>query len=183
MGKLKVYDNKGELQDFDPIDAAGSIPFTGDQAMGGHKLTGVGAPTVDGDAISKGDAVLLGTEMAVVADVNVIGGLLVLHRIDIADGAGDTDVTLTHKTRIIDAWAVKTAAVGAAGDNVTIKNGSNAITDAIDIGTPAADKVLVRAGTIDDAQHEIAAGGTLKVTAAHNTNNACTVYVLGVRVA
>lgn len=43
--------------------------------------------------------------------------------------------------------------------------------------------LLVRAGEIDDANHEIAAAGTLRVTAANNTNNACTVYVLGIRVA
>ena len=51
MGKLKIYDHKGELQDFDPIDAAGSIPFTADQAMGSHKLTELGAPATAGDAL------------------------------------------------------------------------------------------------------------------------------------
>lgn len=51
MGKLKVYDNEGKLQDFDPIDAAGSIPFTGDQAMGGNKLTGLKDPAAAGDAL------------------------------------------------------------------------------------------------------------------------------------
>ena len=115
-----------------------------------------------------------------VADDNVVGGLPVLHRIDIADGAGDTDVTLTYKTRVLDVWAVKTAANGGAGDTVTIKNGATAITDALDLN--AVDKTVVRAGTIDDAQHEIAAAGTLRVTAANGTNNACTVYVLGIRV-
>ena len=51
MGKLKVYDSKGELQDFDPIDAAGSIAFTGDQAMGNNKLTGLKDPAAAGDAL------------------------------------------------------------------------------------------------------------------------------------
>ena len=189
MGKIKMYGSDGVRLDFDPVDDAdvikkdGSVAFTGDQAMGTHKLTGVKAPTAEGDALSKGDAVLVGTELAVVANANVIGGIPVIHRILIADGAADTDVVLTHKTRVIDVWAVKTAAAGAAGDNITIKNVGNAITDAIDIGTPAADKVLVRAGTIDDANHEVAAGAILRVTAAHNTNNACIVYVLGIRVA
>jgi hypothetical protein len=115
-----------------------------------------------------------------VANANIQGGIPVLHRIDIADGAGDTDVVLDHKTRVIDAWAVKTAADGGAGDTVTVKNGATAITDAMSLN--AVDKSVVRAGTIDDAQHEIAAGGTLKITAANVTNNACVVYVLGVRV-
>lgn len=116
-----------------------------------------------------------------VADANTQGGVPVLHRINIADGAGDTDVTLVHKTRIIDVWVVKTAANGGAGDTVTVKNGATAISDAISLNIN--DKAVARAGTIDDAQHEIAAAGTLRVTAANVTNNACIVYVLGIRVA
>lgn len=126
-------------------------------------------------------ASLTGAHMGTVADDNVIGGIPVVHRIDIADGAGDTDVTLTHKTRVIDAWAVKTAANGGAGDTVQVKNSATAITDALDLNV--SDTAIVRAGTISDASHEIAAAGTLRVTAANATNNACTVYVLGLRVA
>jgi predicted RecA/RadA family phage recombinase len=116
-----------------------------------------------------------------VANANIIGGIPVLHRVNIADGAGDTDVVLTHKTRVVEVWAVKTAANGGAGDTVTVKNGATAITDAMSLNIN--DKLIVRAASIDDAQHEIAAAGTLRVTAANVTNNACTVYVLGVRVA
>lgn len=116
-----------------------------------------------------------------VADKNTQGGIPVVHRIDIADGAGDTDVVLDHKTRVIDVTVVKTAANGGSGDTITVKNGANAITDAIDIGIN--DTLVARAGQIDDAQHEIAAGGTLKITAANNTDNACIVYVFGLRVA
>jgi len=133
------------------------------------------------DLVHLAAASLDGTIAKVVADDNVIGGVPVVHRIDIADGAGDTDVTLTHKTRVIRVDVVKTAANGGAGDTVTIKNGSNAITDAIDLQIN--DKEFTGAGEIDDAQHEIAASGTLKVTAANATNNACTVYVYGLRVA
>ena len=118
------------------------------------------------------------------ADANVIGGLMVLHRVDVADGAtADVDVTLTHKTRVLDVWLVKTAAAGGASDTITVKNGATAITDAMDINV--ADKIIVRAGTIDDAQHEIAAAGTLRVTRTKSSANnvACTVYVLGLRVA
>lgn len=116
-----------------------------------------------------------------VADANVIGGIPVVHRIAIADGAGDTDVVLTHKTLVTDVVVVKTAANGGAGDTVTIKNGANAITDAIDLNIN--DTIIARAGSIDDAYHEIAAGGDLTVTAANATNNACIVYVHGLRVA
>lgn len=127
---------------------------------------------------------LLGTQVRFVADANVIGGIPVMHRVAVADGAtGDVDVTLTHKTLVTDVWLVKTAGAGGASDTITVKNGSTAITDAMSINV--ADKVVVRAGTIDDAAHEIAAAGTLRVTRtkASANNVACVVYVLGLRVA
>ncbi len=126
------------------------------------------------------DAILTGDKVAVVADDNVVGGIPVIHRIDVADGAGDTDVILTHKTRIIDVRVVKTSTAGGAGDSIVIKNGSDAITDVIVLND--SDKVISVASTIDDQYHEIAASGTLKCTTLNNTNNACTVYVYGLRV-
>lgn len=128
-------------------------------------------------------ASLDGTVAKVVADANVIGGLPVLHRVAVADGAtGDVDVTLTHKTLVTDVWLVKTAGAGGASDTITVKNGTTAITDAMDINV--ADKAVVRAGTIDDAQYAISAGGTLRVTRtkASANNVACVVFVLGIRV-
>jgi len=126
-------------------------------------------------------ASLTGLIAAVVANANVIGGIPVLHRINIAAGANaDTDVILTHKTRVIDAWLVLTGA-GVTSAVLTVKNGATAITDGM--AASGSDKALVRCATIDDAQHEIAAGGTLRVTgSAGATQPAATVYVLGVRV-
>lgn len=145
----------------------------------------VGAGSITAAQLAAGAAAegIYGTQVRLVADANVIGGVPVLHRIDVADGVtGDVDVTLTHKTRVVEAWLVKTAGAGGANDTITVKNGATAITDAMSINV--ADKVVVRAGTIDDAQHEIAAGGTLRVTRTKVTANvACVVYVLGVRVA
>lgn len=127
-------------------------------------------------------ALLTGLHAAVVGNANVIGGLPVLHRIDIADGAsGNTDVVLTHKTRIIDAWVVLTAA-GNAGNTYTVQSAGNAITDAITPG--ASDTTLARAAQINDANHEIAAAGTLRVAHVRaGGSSAAIVYVLGVRVA
>jgi len=137
------------------------------------------------EVVAKGGEIIVESggkmEAPEVADKDTQGGIPVVHRVDIADGAGDTDVVLDHKTRVIDVTVVKTAGNGGAGDTVTIKNGSDAITDAIVLNIN--DKIIARAGSIDDAKHEIAAGGTLKITAAHNTDNACTVYVFGLRVA
>lgn len=127
-------------------------------------------------------ALLTGTHVATVADDNVIGGLPVLHRIDITAGAlADTDVTLTHKTRVIDAWLVLRGA-GVSSTTLQVKNGANAITDAM--AASGADQAVVRCATLNDANWEIAAAGTLRVTSATGaTQPDATVYVLGVRVA
>lgn len=123
-----------------------------------------------------------GRDAATVADANVIGGVPVLHRINITAGAlGNTDVVLTHKTRVVDAWLVLTGA-GVATTTLQVKNGADAITDAM--AASGSDQALVRAATINDANHEIAAGGTLRVTSATGaTQPAAVVYVLGIRVA
>jgi hypothetical protein len=104
-------------------------------------------------------------------------------RIDIADAAtGDVDVTVTNKIRVIDVHVVKTTGAGGAANTIQVKNGASAITDAISINI--SDNVVARAGSIDDAQHEIAAAGTLRVTRTKAGGNAaCTVYVLALRVA
>ena len=39
--KLRIYDKDGIEIKFDPIDAAGTISFTGDQDMGGYLITGL----------------------------------------------------------------------------------------------------------------------------------------------
>lgn len=127
---------------------------------------------------------LTGTVAANVADANVIGGIPVVHRVDLADAAGDTDVVLTHKTRIIDVTVVKAGGAGQAGNTVKLVNvaSGNDITD--DIALTGADQTVARAGTIDDAEHEIAAGGTLRFTVAKAGANAAGIaYVHGVRVA
>ena len=126
---------------------------------------------------------LTGANAGTVANANGIGGIPVIHRIDIADAAtGDVDVTLTYKTLVLEAWAVKTGGAGGAANTVQVKNGANAITDAMSINI--ADTTVARAATIDDAQWAIAAGGTLRVSRVKAGGNAaCTVFVLGMRVA
>lgn len=133
--------------------------------------------------VALADAALTGTKVATVADANVVGGVPVLHRIDIADAAtGDVDVVLTHKTRVVEVWAVKTAAAGAAANTVQVKSTAAVITDAMSINI--ADTLIVRAASIDDANHEIAAAGILRVSRVKAGGNAaCIVYVLGIRVA
>ncbi len=125
---------------------------------------------------------IAGGSVADVANANVISGISVMHRVDIPDATGDTDVVLTHKTRVLNAWIVKTGGAGAAGNTLTFKNGSNAITNALN--TNVADTTLVGVGVINDAQHEIEAGGTLRVSNNKAGGNAaCTAYVHCLRVA
>lgn len=127
-------------------------------------------------------AYLSGTQQAVVADNNAIGGVLVLHIVQMAAAAlANNDITLTHKERVIDAWFVLGGA-GVGSTTITIKNNTSAITDAMDAS--GSDKAIVRATTIDEANHEIAAGGTLRTqTETGATQPKATAYILCVRVA
>lgn len=117
------------------------------------------------------------------ADANVVGAVELVHRVNVPDAAtGDVDVVLTYKSRVIDVTVVKTGANAGAANTITVKNGANAITDAISINVN--DGIIARAGSIDDTHHEIAAGGTLRITRTRAGGNAeCIVYVKTLRVA
>lgn len=138
---------------------------------------------VDGNLVLEGGAVV----PPAVADDNLVAGIPVVHRLSIADQAtGNVDYVLKNKTRVIDVWCVKTAADGhATEDTITVQNAGDAITDAMAIGAND-DTSITRAATLNDANHEIAAGGTLRVSVVKGSgggnNTACIVYVLGLRV-
>jgi hypothetical protein len=159
-----------------------SVAVSGDIAITNAGVTTIQAGAVDEAMINPNT--LTGTVAANVANANVIGGLPQLFRINTAGGAtANTDVTVTHKIRVIDAWVVNNAA-GTASDTIQVFNGASAITDAIDIS--GADTTLARAGIINDANHEIAAAGTLRITETDGGGSdspATTVYVLAIRVA
>jgi hypothetical protein len=120
-----------------------------------------------------------GSDIVTVADANVIGGVPVVHRIAIADAAGNTDLVLTNKTKIIEAWAIKAGNNGGAGDTVKLYNLTDTtdITDAMVLNIN--DKLIVRAISIDDAHDTIAAGNTLRIITAKVTHCNCVVFVLG----
>lgn len=114
-----------------------------------------------------------------------------VHIVTLADtgapaSTGTTDIVLDEKERVVDVHIVKQSATGAGGVNtVQVRTGGGAaITDAMSIAI--ADQLIARAASIDDATHEIAAGGTLRVyqdKQAGAGNNACTVYITVLRVA
>ena len=129
-------------------------------------------------------ASLNGIAAATVADVNVVGGLPVVHRVLVAAGADlNIDVLLTYKTRVLDSWFVLKGA-GTAGGTITVKNVVTAITEAYDMSAKG-DKFMTHFASIDDAQHEITAGTNLRVSS-HSTGGdfpGAEVYVMGIRVA
>lgn len=132
------------------------------------------------------DGVLDGSNVKNVTEDAVIGGIPILFAVAVAGGeAGNEDVVSTHKVRVIDVWAIHEGGAGEVSDTLQIFNGANALTDAMDWA--GADQAVVRALEIDDAYHEIAAGGTLRVTTtdadAGDDVGAGVVYVLALRVA
>lgn len=182
-GNLEFYDfvSGNVILTFDATNR--KVTFPAGSVLDLSAATGIlalAAGEIGADDIA--NAILDGVKAAVVANANVIGGIPLVHRIDIAAGAlGNTNVTLTHKTRVIDAWLVLRGA-GVATTTLQVLNGTNAITDAM--AASGSDQALVRAASINDAYHEIAAGGTLRVTSATGASQPdATVYVVGVRVA
>ena len=130
--------------------------------------TDIASVAVSGDATLANDgtvtiASLDGSNVANVANDQTTPGLPVVFAVAIAGGAaGDTDITIVGKHRIIDVWAQHTGGAGEASDTIQVKSGANAITDAMDWS--GADNTVVRAASIDDANSEIADSGTLRVT-------------------
>lgn len=110
------------------------------------------------------------------------GSIPLMFRTSIPDAAtGDVSIVTEFAVRVIDFWIVKQGGAGAAGNTIQLKSAGNAITDALDANV--ADKAVVRAATIDDAQHELAAGGELRVTRTKAGGNAqCIAYTLCVKV-
>lgn len=81
------------------------------------------------------------------------------------------------KFRIIDAWAVSTKAANAG--TWKLDNGTNDITTAIAYDT--SDTLIARAAAIDDAYHDIAASGSLRLISSNAADTAI-VYVSAIRV-
>jgi len=123
---------------------------------------------------------LTGLVAKFVASGNVIGGIPVIHHILMVAGAnGNTDITLTHKTRIIGVWVHPRTSVASAV--VTVKNVADALTDAI---VAAVAGVINPAASLAVAYDTIAAGTVLRATGSGGiTQPDCDVYVLGMRVA
>lgn len=172
--------DEGEIIIGDAGDVGSAVAVTGDVTINTSGVTAIGAGKVTQamDAANTRD----GTIVANNAADNVIGSIPVVFRIVIAAGAvGAKNVTMTHKVRVIDAYVVLTGA-GVSSTTLTVGNAGNAITDAMAVS--GSDQAVVRATTINDANWEIAAAGSLRVTTATGASQPdCVVYVTALRVA
>lgn len=103
-----------------------------------------------------------------------IQNLIVIAANITGDATGGDDYTLTRPGTVIDAWVVCTAA--NAQGTILIGKGASAITDAM---ICAVDKVVVHAGTIDDANALFATGDSLRFTAngAADRGLACVLFM------
>ncbi len=162
------------------VPSGSSLDIVGTLKIGGVAVTATAAQL---NAVPAATGAT-GANVATVADANVIGGVPVVFRIDVPAGTtGNVDVVSTHKVRVIDVWLVKKDAAGGGAGTIQVKNSTNAITDAMSIDIN--DQAIARATTINDAYHEVAAAGTIRVTRTRtaSTDEACVVYISALRVA
>ena len=126
-------------------------------------------------------AVMDGRLVRAMDDGEDFGFIPVMLRVNTAAGTTNTvALTMERAFTVIDCQAQNIGGAGASSDTLQLKNGSSAITDALDMS--GADNAIVRAATIDDAQMELAAGGTLNIVATDATGNnqpAKIVYITG----
>jgi hypothetical protein len=96
--------------------------------------------------------------------------------------AVNVDIVLNSAVRFLKATIVKMGANGGAGDTVTIQNGAAAITDARVLNINLYVVVPANPGTTSwsVANSIFAAGDTLRIARAFNTNNACQIALFGV---
>jgi hypothetical protein len=117
------------------------------------------------------------TPRTAIASASTKGSVARLLMQNILDASADTDIIVDDALRVLDFFILNTGiAAHATLDTVQLKKGATAITNAL--AKTATVNAIIRAGTFDPAQVVFAAGDTLRFTAAHNTNVACTAYVL-----
>jgi hypothetical protein len=115
---------------------------------------------------------------ATVDDATVGLTVVLMFTITDADLTDGYTVPAGKKFRVLDAWAVKTVENGGAADTVQVFSGANPITNAMSLNIN--DQFTVRAGTIDDAYTDVAAGTAINVTGVAGTTSAeSRVTVLG----
>lgn len=170
-------------------DAVTALDASGDGKILVGDGTDLASVSVSGDAtlantgaVTLG-AVVTGAKVANVANANVIGGVPVVFRADLANASGDVDITSTHKVRILDAFVHVRGTNGANANTVQIFNGSNALSDAMALQNKSSGD-MVRAASMVVAQQDVAATGTIKITSTKAGGDCtATIYITAIRVA
>ena len=104
------------------------------------------------------------------------GAPIIVKKVVDTDATGELAITIPYDMYVVDV-IVHCTASNASGE-MTIKNGSTAITDAI---ICAVDHVVTRAGTIDDDQASLLAGDTVTVDA-HRVDDRGIIWIIGYRI-
>jgi len=180
----------------DPTNNATTYIWIDSNNTLGSAVSGTGWPTTDHIKLAEIDVDVNGVITAIrdlrgenflqitgnltgnhVANIGANGGVPFILTAAIVNGSTVTihNANAPFKYRVINAWSVATT---NAGGTWTVKNGTNAITDAVAV--TATDKTINKAGTIDNDYHEVAANGSLSVVGASNAN--AIVYIECVRV-
>ena len=106
----------------------------------------------------------------------VAGSPVVVKVVIDADYTGEKSVTIPYDMEVIDVVVQCTAANG--NGTLTLKNGTNAISDAI---VCAVDTTITRAATIDDAYSTLYTTSTVTVDA-HGANDRGIMWIIGYRI-
>jgi hypothetical protein len=149
------------------LDANGvAVTLTADSGLVFTGAVGSGTLGVDADDTTIENAAggirckaggLNGTHFAD-SSANGTGAIIVTATLAAGNTVTIWNANAPFKARVIDAWSVATSADAGTW---YIDDGGTAITDTVAV--TAADKTINRAGTINDAEHDILAGGSLRV--------------------
>jgi len=120
-----------------------------------------------------------GRNMTAPQDDNVVGGIPLLYRIDMAGGAtASSTTTLQGDVVVIDMWVLNRAA-GTTSDTVQLfadEAGIIAISDAISVA--GADQTIASVGTIDSSLAQTSFLTITETDGGGSDSPACTVYIL-----
>lgn len=104
------------------------------------------------------------------------GSPVIVKKAVTADATGELSITIPYDMEVVDV-IVQCTAANASG-SLTLKKGGTAVTDAIACVT---DKVIARAGTIDDAYSTLYTTSTVTVDA-NGANDRGIMWIIGYRI-
>lgn len=122
------------------------------------------------------DKITLPDAQAAALGTLIKGSPVIVKKAVTADATGELSITIPYDMEVVDVIVQCTA--GNASGTLTLKNGGNAVTNAIACVT---DKVIARAGTIDDAYSTLYTTSTVTVDA-NGANDRGIMWIIGYRI-